>query len=248
MILGTAFFRDNSAERRAVVARLPGGRVADLNRVELLRLKKLGEGHPEALAETLVPPSLRRIMEGGPRALQRARQALTYAEKWQQRGDLPEWIAPALESLSLLPCLPRPTLLRQADGVHRDRLAVKGPGAKISLQPQATIAVVGGFGEARGYCLAVEDGHSTVLGAWMSLAIPEGTLEVRTGNLRRSATLDAWEHLEIPPLRPGEILLLPPPRLKPLPALEPGARIRLAWPVEAMELVLGEDLPHPTLQ
>ena len=248
MILGTALFRDGLAERRVLVARLSDGRLADLNRIEFLRLEKLGEGHPELLAEALVPPSLRRLLEGGPRALQRARQTLAYAEKWRQRGDLPELIAPTLASVSQLPCLPRPALLRRADGTHRDRLAVKGPGVKISSQPQIMLAVLGGYGEAQGYCLAAEDGDTTLLGGWMSLEIPKGNLELRAGNLRRSVALEAWEHLELPPLRPGEVMLLPPPRLKPLPALEPGAHLRLTWPIEEMELILGEKLPHPTLQ
>ncbi len=248
MILGTVLVRDGSIERRALVARLPNGRVADLHRIEQVRLRKLGEGHPESLAEALVPPSLRRLLESGPRGIQRAKQALAYAEKWLERGDLPDWIAPSIETLSLLPCFPRPFALRRADGSHRDRLVVKGPGARITTQPQIMLAVLGAFGEARGFCLAAEDGEATILGGWMAFDLPKGHLELRTGHHRRSVALDAWEHLELPPLRPGEVMLLPPPRLKALPALEPGARLRLSWPVEEMELILGENLPHPTLQ
>jgi hypothetical protein len=110
------------------------------------------------------------------------------------------------------------------------------------------LAVVGGFGDARGYCLAAEDGEATVLGAWMALALPAGELQLRAASHRRNLALDAWEHLDLPRLRPGEVMLLPPSRLKPFPALEPGARLRLSWPIEEMELVLGENLPHPTLQ
>ena len=72
MILGTASWTEGAAERRALVAPLPSGRLADLHRIEQLRLKKLGEGDPERLAEAMVPPSLRRILEGGARALARA--------------------------------------------------------------------------------------------------------------------------------------------------------------------------------
>lgn len=253
MILGTALFRDGPVERRALVARLADGRVADLHRIELARLLKLGEGQPEGLADALVPPSLRRVLEGGPRALQRARQALAYAEKWNQRGDLPACLAPPagpaiLEPVTLLPCLPRPSHLRRADGTHRDRFQVKGPGARISSQPQVMLAVVGGSGGARGYCLAAEDGETTVLGAWMALELPAGHLELRASSHRRSVALDAWEHLDLPALRPGEVMLLPPSRLKPFPALEPGTRLTLAWPNEEMDLILGENLPHPTLQ
>ncbi|MBL0210197.1 MAG: hypothetical protein IPQ13_04680 [Holophagaceae bacterium] len=248
MILGTGLFIEGAVERRALVARLADGRVADLNRIEQARLRKLGEGQPEGLADALVPPSLRRLLEGGARAFQRAKQTLAYAEKWNQRGDLPAWLAPPTESVALLPCLPRPIQLRRADGTHRDRFLVKGPGARISSQPQIMLGVVGGFGEARGYCLAAEDGESTLLGAWMALELPAGHLELRADGHRRSVGLDAWEHLELPPLRSGEVMLLPPPRLKSFPALEPGARLQLSWPLEEMTLILGENLPHPTLQ
>ena len=248
MILGTALFPDGSLERRALVARLPDGRVVDLNRIEQARLRKLGEGQPEALADALVPPSLRRLLEGGPRALQRARQTLVYAEKWNQRGDLPLWLAPMGNTAALLPCIPRPSQLRRADGIHRDRFQVKGPGARISSQPQVMLAVVGGFGDLRGYCLAAEDAEATVLGGWMAFELPAGHVELRAAHHRRNVALDAWEHLDLPPLRPGEVMLLPPSRLKPFPALEPGARFNLSWPIEEMELILGENLPHPTLQ
>lgn len=248
MILGTTLFCDGPVERRALVARLADGRLADLNRIEQARLRKLGEGQPEGLADALVPPSLRRMLEGGPRALQRAKQTLAYAEKWNQRGDLPLQLAPFVESVALLPCIPRPSQLFRADGTHRDRFQVKGPGARISSQPQVMLAVVGGFGDVRGYCLAAEDGEATVLGAWMVLELPTGHIELCAANHRRSVALDAWEHLDLPSLRPGEVMLLPPSRLKPFPALEPGARLNLSWPIEEMELILGENLPHPTLQ
>lgn len=258
MILGTTLFCDGPLERRVLVARLTDGRVADLNRIEQARLRKLGEGQPEGLADALVPPSLRRLLEGGPRALQRAKQTLAYAEKWNQRGDMPLWLAPSVESVAvvsvkllpvkLLACIPRPSQLRRADGTHRDRFQVKGPGARISSQPQITLAVVGGFGDIRGYCLAAEDGETTVLGAWMALELPTGHLELRAANHRRSVALDAWDHLDLPSLRPGEVMLLPPSRLKPFPALEPGARLNLSWPIEEMTLILGDNLPHPTLQ
>lgn len=248
MMLGTAIFQDGSLERRTLVTRLSDGRWADLNRIEQARLRKLGEGHPEALADALVPSSLRRLLEGGPRAFQRAKQTLDYAEKWNRRGDLPAWLAPSTESVTLLPCLPRPSQLRRADGTQRDRFQVKGPGAIIASQPQVMLAVLGGYGAVRGYCLAAEDGETTVLGTWMTLELPLGQLELRASKHRRSVALDAWEDLEVPPLRTGEVLLLPPSRLKPFPALEPGTRLHVSWPLEDMELVLGEKLPHPTLQ
>ena len=39
--------------RQALVARLDSGRLADLSRIEALRLRKLGEGDPDRLAEVL---------------------------------------------------------------------------------------------------------------------------------------------------------------------------------------------------
>ena len=90
MFLGTAVWVEGAVERRALMARLVSGRLADLNRIEAIRLRKLGEGEPERLADVLVPASLRRVLEGGPRALARARQALAYAEKWDRRGSLPK--------------------------------------------------------------------------------------------------------------------------------------------------------------
>ena len=71
MLLGTAVWNEGPAERRALVARLASGRLADLNRIEAVRLRKLGEGEPERLAEALLPASLRRVLEGGPRSWRR---------------------------------------------------------------------------------------------------------------------------------------------------------------------------------
>ncbi|HEY3270044.1 MAG TPA: hypothetical protein VGJ89_02420, partial [Geothrix sp.] len=68
MLLGTAAWSEGPLERRALVGRLASGRLADLNRIEAIRLRKLGEGDPERLAEALVPASLRRLLEGGSRA------------------------------------------------------------------------------------------------------------------------------------------------------------------------------------
>ncbi len=43
MFLGTAVWNEGPAERRALVARLASGRLADLNRIEAVRLRKLGD-------------------------------------------------------------------------------------------------------------------------------------------------------------------------------------------------------------
>ena len=249
MILGTATWVEGPGERRALVARLASGRAADLNRIEAVRLRKLGEGEPDRLAEALAPPSLRRVLEGGPRALARLRQALAYAEKWDRRGTLPETLAPRLDAIELLPCLPRPALLRRAGGACLDRLRVAGPGALLREPPRPTLAALGTLGgQAGGYCLALEDGDGAALGAWMVMAWPEGHLDLRAGTHRRRIPFGAWEGLELPILSPGEALLLPPPRLKPLPDLEPGTSLILQAPFETLTLRLGLEALHPTVQ
>jgi hypothetical protein len=230
------------------VGRLASGRLADLNRIEALRLRKLGEGDPERLAEALVPGSLRRLLEGGPRALARAKQTLAYAEKWDRRGTLPEALAPFPEAAELLPCLPRPSALHRADGVPLDRFRVRGAGAELMELPRPGLAVLGlAGGGAAGFCLALEEGGSVLLGTWMVDAWPEGSLELRAGAARRSTPLGAWEGLELPLLRPGEVLLLPVPKLKPLQELLPGAEVLVGTAFETLVLRAGPEGIHPTV-
>lgn len=249
MLLGTAAWNEGPGERRALVARLASGRLADLSRLEAIRLRKLGEGDPDRLAEVLVPPSLRRVLEGGPRALARARQAAAYAEKWDRRGTLPEALAPGPDQVRLLPCLPRPAGLWRADGQSLDRLQVRGPGATVAALPRPTLAAVGlAGGGLAGFCLAFDTGDSALLGGLLAAAWPEGSLELRAGAARRSLSLRAWEGLALPPLRPGEVLLLPPPRLRPLPGLPPGAELRLSAAFDTLALRLATEPVHPTVQ
>lgn len=249
MILGTALWAEGPGERRALVARLESGRFADLNRLEAVRLRKLGEGDPDRLAEVLAPPSLRRVLEGGPRALARLRQTLAYAEKWDRRGTLPETLAPWPDAVTLLSCLPRPATLRQAGGGALDRLRVAGPGGLLQAPPRPTLAALGTLGGvAAGFCLALEDAGGAVLGAWMVTDWPLGHLDLRAGTHRRRTPFGAWEGIELPLLRPGEALLLPAPRLKPLPDLEPGTSLLLQAPFETLELRLGVEALHPTVQ
>jgi len=249
MLLGTAVWSEGPVTRRALVARLASGRVADLNRLEAIRLRKLGEGLPEVLAEHLVPSSLRRALEGGPRALARIRQTVRYAEKWDRRGTLPEALAPTLASVQLLACLPRPAALRRLDGHLLDRLSVKGPGSELLSLPSPSLAAVGMTGGAvAGFCLCLEGGGETALGAWLADEWPTGSMELRVGTIRRSAPLKAWEGLALPPLHAGEVLLLPAPRLKPIPELLAGAEVRLSAGFEQMVLWLGPEGMHPTLQ
>lgn len=249
MLLGTAVWAEGPLERRALVAQLDSGRLADLNRIEAVRLRKLGEGDSDRLAEVLVPPSLRRVLEGGPRALARARQALAYAEKWDRRGTLPEALAPEPASVQQLPCLPRPLSLRRPDGQNLDRLHLQGPGAELSVHPQPTLAAVGlAGGTFGGFCLALEDAGSTVLGAWMSDEWPTGSLELKAGGARRNVPLKAWEGLGLPPLQAGEVMLLPLPRLKVLPQLEAGSPVRISTVFEELSLRMGPEGLHPTVQ
>jgi hypothetical protein len=250
--LGTASWMEGSAVRQALVAPLPSdpNRVVDLNRMERARQTKLGEGRPERLAEVLVASTLRETLEAGPRALQRLRHTLAYAEKWNHRGDLPEDLAPRLAQIHLLPCLPRPSLLCRADGLHLDRLAVQGPGGVLHRLPQPTLAAVGQYGgQPAGFCLAVEDIHGAILGGWLEVDFAwQGFLELRANGHPRKAPLEAWDGIALPTLRPAEVLLLPHPRLKPLPELMPGAEFTLCAGAEVLCLSLGKELLHPTVQ
>ena len=251
--LGTASWNEGASERRALVAPLPSdpSRLVDLNRVEQVRLAKLGEGRADALADVMVPSSLRRVLEGGPRAMQRARQTLAYAEKWNQRGDLPRDLAPLGASVRMLPCLPRPTVLRRADGVHLDRLAVQGPGALLGVVPQPTLAVIGLHKTSNivGWCLALEDASGAVLGAWMVMDDPrEGFIELRCGAHHRQVPLDVWEGLEMPAPRAAEVVILPAPRSRPIPGLVSGSNFSVSSPFDTLQLRLGSDIPHLTVQ
>jgi hypothetical protein len=251
--LGTAFWIEGGTERRALVAPLPSepSRLVDLHRVEQVRLAKLGEGRAEALADALVPPSLRQVLEGGPRALQRLRQTLAYAEKWILRGDLPDYLALPSATVRMLPCLPRPAVLRRSDGTHLDRLAIKGPGETLEALPQPTLAVIGlhrGAGTV-GWCLALEDLAGAVLGGWMVLGYPqEGTIELSCGTHRRRIPLDTWTGLDVAEPRAAEAVILPAPKFRPIPGLVAGGDIRVSAPFETLSLRLGADTPHLTVQ
>jgi hypothetical protein len=251
MRLGTASWAEGPAERRALVALLPSdpARIVDLNRLERLRLAKLGEGRAEALAAELVPASLRQLLEGGPRALNRARQVLAYAEKWEARHGLPEALAPRAADVDLLPCLPRPAAVRRWDGAFLDHLAVQGPGGVLAQPPAPTLAWVGlQGGTVAGICLALDNAPGVVLGAWLELDLDwEGTLELVLGGRRRRVPLDTWRDLAPRDPRPAEVVLAPPPRFRPLPA-QPGGILQVAAPMETLALHLSESLVHPTVQ
>jgi len=197
----------------------------------------------------LVPSSLRRVLEGGPRALARVRQTLAYAEKWEHRGTLPATLAPEPGSVQQLPCLPRPAAIRRMDGQLLDRLAIQGPGAELLALPIPGLAALGlAGGTLAGFCVALEGPNGTILGAWFMDQWPEGSLELKVGAARRSAPLKAWEGLELPELHGGEVLLLPPPRLKPIREWLPGAEVSVSAGAEQLLLRLGPEGVHPTLQ
>lgn len=250
MRLGTAVWMEGAAERRALVAPLADGRLADLNRIERVRLAKLGEGAPDALADALVPPSLRRVLDTGPRGLARVKQALAYAEKWAKRGDLPDTLALPPDRARLLPCLPRPASVRTAEGGHLDRLRVLGPGTWLATAPEAGLAALGqSDGSIAGFCLALHAGDAVVLGAWLLVGAPfGGELRLRAGHHKRSASLEVYDGLELPPLRAAEALLLPPLRLRALPALEPGADLELRAAFDALTVHLGPEALQGTVQ
>ena len=252
MKLGTAVWSEAGVERRALVAALPAdpGRVLDLNRLEQQRLAKLGEGHAESLAEALVPSTLSRLLEGGPRALYRARQVLAYAEKWERRSALPEQLAPRLEQLRFLPCLPRPALLRRWDGTHLDPGTVQGPGGTLGQAPAPTLALLGlSGGLPAGCCLALDDVRGVVLGAWLELDMDwEGHLEWMLAGQRRCLPLDAFCGLALPPLCACEVLLAPTPGQRSA-QVPPGAGdFQLCSPFETLTLHLDAALVHPTWQ
>lgn len=250
MRLGTAAWTEGASERRALVAPLSDGRFADLNRIERLRLARLGEGAPDALSEALVPASLRRVLEAGPRGLARAKQTLAYAEKWAKRGDLPDSLALSPQAVRLLPCLPRPSTLRAADGAHLDRLRAQGPGAWIDHAPEAGLAALGqADGSVAGFCLALRAGEMAVFGAWLLVGAPfGGELRLRADHHKRSASLEVYDGLELPPLRAAEALLLPPLRLRALPPLDPGAELELRTAFDTLIVHLGPEALQGTVQ
>ncbi len=255
MRLGTALLADPGRERRALVSPLPSDptRVVDLHAVEAERLRKLGEGQPGLLADAMLPPSLRRLLEAGPRGLQRAAQALAYAVKWDRRGTLPEHLAPSLRQVRLLPCLPRPSSLRFPDGRFGDRLGLCAPDARLPWAPglplRPTFAAVGqAASRPAGFALGLAVGEALVLGPWLHTELLlEGTLEVRCKAGVRVTPLAAWVDLALPALRPCEVLLLPFPEWEPLCPL-PGDKVSVEAPFDALTVRFGREGTHPTLQ
>lgn len=219
------------------------GRAVDLPAVEAVRLAKLGEGDPQGLAAALVPSRLERILRGGPRALARARHALAYGDKWARRGTLPAALGPLLGELRPEPARP----CRVLDGEGRDLpLAAEGP---LQGLPRPTLALWGQAGpEPAGWTLACLVEGQVALCPWMVAGEGAGVLDFDAGGHRRRIPADAWSGLPWPSLGPGEVLLLPPPRLRALPALPKGTPLRLRCGPLQMAWTLGVELVHPTAQ
>jgi hypothetical protein len=189
------------------------------------------------------------LLEGGPRAIHRARQVVAYAEKWHGRGGLPESLAPRADQVRMLACLPRPLAVRRWDGSVLDRLALQGPSGTPSGRLLPTLALVGLHGDRpAGCCLALEHAQGVLLGAWLELDLDwDGALEWRLGGQRRRLPLDAWRGLTLPALRPAEVLLAPPPRLR-FADGEAGMAIQFVSAFETLSLQLADTGVHPTMQ
>ncbi|MCL1909225.1 MAG: hypothetical protein FWG12_07685 [Holophagaceae bacterium] len=250
--LGTAIIDDGGSGRRVMVAQLPGGggRVVDLNRIELLRQTKLGEGRPDVLADALMPHSLRQLLCSGPRGIQRARHTLSYAEKWHQKSGLPEGLAPRPGSYRLLPCLPRPLSIRTSQGHFLDRLNVHGPGSTLPAVSDPTMAIVGSTDDKyAGYCIAATSPIGPVLGAWLCIGqLQSGDITVKIGANENSASIDAWADLIPPKLNPSEVFLLPPPMLRLPPIAPPEGQIVIETSFERLEICYGAEPIHPVVQ
>lgn len=251
MRLGTVLWMEGMAERLALVSPLPDGRFVDLNRIEHVRLAKLGESAPDRLAAVLVPPSLRQVLEGGPRAMARVKQTVQYAEKWARRGDLPGTLAYPPDRVRVAPCVPRPTALRTAEGAHLDRLKILGSDVVCLDQvPEAGLAAIGqAGGEPGGFCLAFRVGDLVALGDWLLVDEPfGGELTLRAGSHKRTASLSIYEGLELPPLCAGEALLLPPIRFRTFPGLDQADRLELVAPFDTLVARLLPGALHGTVQ
>ncbi|MBI3129837.1 MAG: hypothetical protein HYZ13_00625 [Acidobacteria bacterium] len=232
--------------RTFLIAPLPSDptRMVDLSALEAIRLAKLGEGDPEALARALVPPSLDALLASGPRGLARARQALAYAEKWEQRGLLPEELASARWTARP----PTPAGLLALDGRRLDPAAPLKEGQALPGTPQATLCLVGQAGGLpAGLRMALLGEGRVILSPWLETE-GVGPLQLSVGGHRRKVTLEGWNGLDLPLLRPGEHLLLPAPRLRPWPSLPKGAPIDLRWGGDHLQAHLARALEHPTVQ
>ncbi|MCL1894269.1 MAG: hypothetical protein FWG02_08570 [Holophagaceae bacterium] len=249
--LGTAIFKEGASERRAMVALMPGtNRVVDLNHVERLRLTKLGEGRADALADVLVPTSLRQLLESGHRGIQRVAQTLAYAEKWHRKSGLPERLAPTIGTFKQLPCLPRPLSLKTSLGHFLDRVNIHGSGATLPAIPEPTIAIVGSTDtKYAGYCIAATSLIGTILGSWLCIGqLQQGEISVGIGTNIASASIDTWADLMPPKLYPAEVLFLPPPMFRTPTVVSAGEKIVIETYFDRLEFTLEPEPLHPIVQ
>ena len=232
--------------RTLLIAPLPSDatRMVDLTALEAIRLAKLGEGDPEALAVALVPPSLDALLRAGPRGLARARQALAYAQKWESRGLLPEELASSRWTARLTP----PTGILTWEGRRMDPGALIKEGHALPGTPQATLCLVGQAGGLpMGLRMALLGEGRLMLSPWIETE-GVGPLQLSVGGHKRNVTLEGWNGLDLPLLQPGEHLVLPAPRLRPWPSLPKGAPIDLRWGTDHLQAHLSRALDHPTVQ
>lgn len=242
-------WRSGKADRQALLALLPSdpARAVDLTAVEAVRLAKVGEGDPERLAAALVPPRLDGLLTSGPRGITRLRHTLAYADKWAKRGDLPASLAPLTAEVRTLPL--RHQRVLDAEGHVREGARLLAEGHTLPGSPQPTLALLGQQGKSpAGWTLACEAGGHVALCPWVVLGAGAGAIELAIGGHRRRIPADAWSGVAWPQVAAGEVLLLPPPRLKPLPSLPALTPLRLRCGPLEMRWVLGVELEHPTAQ
>ena len=93
---------------------LHGRAIIDLNMACTRMLADQGEEQPCRLAHAMVPTTMRELLEGGPSAMARARQAFDYAVKLSDSAHGPEGetICYQPEQVRMMAPLPNPTSLR----------------------------------------------------------------------------------------------------------------------------------------
>lgn len=99
------------------VGSVQADRLIDLSSAYVTLLAWQGETQPYRVMEAMVPPDMRRLIEGGDRTLRAARDAEAFVLEALSQGDVPqgpqgEELVFALPEVRLLPPLPQPNSLR----------------------------------------------------------------------------------------------------------------------------------------
>ncbi len=99
------------------IGSVQGEQLIDLSSAYVTLLAQRGEPQPYRLMEALVPPDMRRLIEGGDNALQAAREAEAFVRQALASGQVPqgpqgEQLVFALQEVTLLTPLPQPNSLR----------------------------------------------------------------------------------------------------------------------------------------